>query len=366
MTPNPEDRLGGSDGLEFEPVKTRPKPKRHWGRWVSFAVIITVGAGGGWYYFGDQFPMASEKQVPVIRAEVTPIKIKPADPGGMDIPDRDKLVYDRLNGESAGTTVERLLPPPETPLPIPESQLQDASSEPASVPPPAPPEPLPPEPLVPGSAPAELQSTIEQMADTAMEPAAELDDNAPVPLQPSTVMKATEETAEEMAEEPATQTSSGETASLAPPPPPAPVTPVETAPVSPTPLQPASSQAATTQTQVATTTAETITSQATTTSVATTQSAASATTAQTKEYRIQLAALRTHKRAETEWNRQKKAHPDILGALKLFVVRVDLGGDQGVFYRLRAGPLKDAAAAKALCGELAKRNVGCLVIRPGK
>ncbi len=341
MTPNPEDRLGGTDGLDFEPVQTRPQPKRHWGRWVSFAVVVIVGAGGGWYYFGDQLPMMEqEKSVPVIRADITPVKIKPADPGGMDVPDRDKLVYDRLKGEAAGTNVERLLPPPETPIPIPESQLQGASSEtdtalsePSSETPPAPPS----EPMVPETASAE--QFAEPMA-AAVEPSAQPDENAPVPLEPSSAI--------ESAQEPATP----DTAAPVAPPPPAPVEPVEAAPVTPTPPEPVQPATPTTQTA-----AETISQS---------QSAASATTAQTKEYRIQLAALRTHERTETEWKRQKKAHPDILGGLELYVVRVDLGGDQGVFFRLRAGPLKDAESAKTLCAELSKRNVGCLVIRPGK
>ncbi|MBC8240744.1 MAG: SPOR domain-containing protein, partial [Alphaproteobacteria bacterium] len=325
MAPNPEDRLGGTDGLEFEPVRMRPQSKRHWGRWVSFAAVVIISAGGGWYYFGDQLPLDRDNSVPIIRADITPIKIKPADPGGMDVPDRDKLVYDRLKGEGAGTNVERLLPPPETPIPIPESQLQGtpsemdaalsaASSEPTADP--------PSEPMVPEIASAE--QSVEQTV-AAVEPATQPEGNAPVPLEPSAMTgSATEPIAPE-----------------APPPPPAPVEPVEAAPVTPTPPEPALPSTQTAQ----------ATAQATQTAQAISQSppVASTTTAQTKEYRIQLAALRTRERAETEWKRQKKAHPDILGALELFVVRVDLGGDQGVFFRLRAGPLKDAAAAKTLC-----------------
>lgn len=354
MTPNPEDRLGGTDGLEFEPVETRPQPRRHWGRWISFAIVVVVGAGGGWYFFGDQLAMITpEKSVPVIRAEVAPIKIKPADPGGMDVPDRDKLVYDRLNGEGAGTNVERLLPPPETPLPIPEGQLQGAATNAGEVMAEA-------RPLVPETAAPEAETLTQQMTESATQQENVVDPNAPVPLQPSTVTEAAETA----------------TAPEAPPPPPAPVEPVEVAPVTPTTLEPAATtaqqetQAVAQSTQQATATQATPPSEPITPSAADTviqsQAAASATTAATKEYRIQLAALRTHERAEAEWKRQKKAHPDILGALNLSVVRVDLGEDKGVFFRLRAGPLKDSASAKKLCGELAKRNVGCLVIRPGK
>jgi len=349
MTPNPEDRLGGTDGLEFEPVETRPKPKRHWGLWISFAIVVIVGAGGGWYFFGDQFSMmAPEKSVPVIRADVAPIKIKPADPGGMDVPDRDKLVYDRLNGESAGTNVERLLPPPETPLPIPEEQLQGTTVPTSQT------TATETQPMVPETAVPEQQALTQQLMDNATETEqmAEIDPNAPVPLQPSSA-------------------AASSTVPEAPPPPPAPVEPVQIAPVTPTVPEPANNTnqqaaqatAATSQQTTQTTSNQSVASDPV---AIQSQATASATTSATKEYRIQLAALRTHERAEAEWKRQKKAHPDILGSLKLFVVRVDLGEDKGVFFRLRAGPLRDAAAAKKLCGELAKRNVGCLVIRPGK
>jgi len=43
--------------------------------------------------------------------------------------------------------------------------------------------------------------------------------------------------------------------------------------------------------------------------------------------------------------------------------RVDLG-EKGVFYRVQAGPLADAAAAERLCAELKERKQGCIVVKP--
>ena len=60
-------------------------------------------------------PAPSEK-VPVIRADDQPYKVKPERAGGMEIPDRDKLIY---NERAGGPPVERLLPPPEKPEPRP-------------------------------------------------------------------------------------------------------------------------------------------------------------------------------------------------------------------------------------------------------
>ena len=81
-------------------------------------------------------------------------------------------------------------------------------------------------------------------------------------------------------------------------------------------------------------------------------------------YLIQIAAVREPERAESEWGRLQRQHPDTLRGLKLVVVRADLG-DKGVFWRLRAGPFADEAAAKARCADLAKRKVGCMVVKAG-
>jgi cell division septation protein DedD len=53
---------------------------------------------------------------PVILAEEGPSKIRPENPGGMNVPNRDKEVFNRLEADSQTSTVERLLPPPEKPM----------------------------------------------------------------------------------------------------------------------------------------------------------------------------------------------------------------------------------------------------------
>ncbi len=80
---------------------------------------------------------------------------------------------------------------------------------------------------------------------------------------------------------------------------------------------------------------------------------------------MQLAAVRSLERAQGEWDRLRRMNADLLGKLALSVVKAELGPNKGVFYRLRAGPLADEATARALCANLTKRKVGCLVVRPG-
>ena len=61
-----------------------------------------------------------QNKIPLVKAEKGEIKIKPTDPGGLKIPDQDKLVYNRLSGdeEEAQVTVRKTS---ELPLSKPEN-----------------------------------------------------------------------------------------------------------------------------------------------------------------------------------------------------------------------------------------------------
>lgn len=53
---------------------------------------------------------------PVIQAQEGPSKVRPENPGGMQVPNRDKEVFNRLETDKRTGSVERLLPPPEKPM----------------------------------------------------------------------------------------------------------------------------------------------------------------------------------------------------------------------------------------------------------
>lgn len=78
--------------------------------------------------------------------------------------------------------------------------------------------------------------------------------------------------------------------------------------------------------------------------------------------RVRLAALRSVAAAREEWARAKRDYPDLLGRLSAVAVRVDLG-DQGIYYRVEAGPFADAAAAERMCSVLKQHNQGCILAR---
>ncbi len=120
-----------ADPRDEEPP-ARPRPVL-----AAGAALLVMGlfAGGLWFAYVEGLNHAigggNGGDIPLIRADTQPIKVRPANPGGMAIPDRDLLIY----GEGR-PTVEHLLPPPEQPMarpaaPAPSPPPQAASSQPA-------------------------------------------------------------------------------------------------------------------------------------------------------------------------------------------------------------------------------------------
>ena len=77
--------------------------------------------------------------------------------------------------------------------------------------------------------------------------------------------------------------------------------------------------------------------------------------------KVQLYSARSRDGALAAWARLSSGETDLLGSLTHRVVKVEIP-KRGVFYRLRAGPLADKAAAKRLCGLLKGRRRDCLVL----
>ena len=82
-----------------------------------------------------------------------------------------------------------------------------------------------------------------------------------------------------------------------------------------------------------------------------------------RKYRLQLAALRSRAAADEAWKRLENRHRKLLAGREVAIVEKDLGPPKGVYYRILLGPATDRETARRLCAKLAKRNVGCLVVR---
>src|SRR5712691_3247458 len=90
--------------------------------------------------------------------------------------------------------------------------------------------------------------------------------------------------------------------------------------------------------------------------------AAAAPAGKASPVQIQLGSLRSPEAARDDWTRLKRENADLLGKLTAVAVRTDLG-DKVIYYRVLAGSFGDAAAAEKLCGELKRRNLGCILAR---
>ncbi len=110
-------------------------------RTIGLAIGVIVGAiiagTAAWFVFGPG-GAANRGPTPLIVAEPQPFKVRPEDPGGLQVENQDKRVYERLGGETAQSDVENILPPPESPRsPVaarPEPKPVAATSTPAPSP----------------------------------------------------------------------------------------------------------------------------------------------------------------------------------------------------------------------------------------
>ena len=97
----------------------------------TFAGIVLAGIVG-WFVLAPQYEQ-THREVPIIQRPQTAVKIKPENPGGMDIPNQDKDVYNIVEKKVVdNTVVENLLPEPEKPkLPdiVPEEVEVDANAK---------------------------------------------------------------------------------------------------------------------------------------------------------------------------------------------------------------------------------------------
>lgn len=131
---------------------------------AGIVAALAFAGAAALVWTGDR---AREGEVPIIVADAGPFRVRPADPGGLQVPNQDQLVYQRMAGggdPAPGRRIEVLLPPPEAPLPVPRpeppaAQAPAAAPESAAAAPPAP-EPAPQAASGPAPAPPAPASTL--------------------------------------------------------------------------------------------------------------------------------------------------------------------------------------------------------------
>lgn len=132
--PNPKEELSLPQYLsQFRavPVAEQKEPKTI--LWIALGLAVII-AGGTIFALTHRAPKMEESKIVVISPTPTPVKVLPENPGGLDIPDKDKVVYNRA--ELAPTpVVENLFPEPEQPI-LPTEVILPETKEGMTVAPP--------------------------------------------------------------------------------------------------------------------------------------------------------------------------------------------------------------------------------------
>lgn len=319
------------------------------------AVAVFVGVIWYAYLWGSQ--QAGDEPLPVVRAEDGPDKVRPEDPGGMDVPHQDKLVMNET-GEGDGETAENLLPPPETP--------QDPDD---------------------GAAPADgTAADGSDAAQNAEADAAERDAgaNGRQTAQAETAQAETEQTETAQAEPEQTETEQTETDQTGmPETPPAPSesadtdgtgdgAAAETAPeTKPETAEPEAAEPEAAEPETAEPDAAAGDDGAGDDGAggdgadgdgADGEPAAPAGARLAEgDIAVQLAAFRSEEAARGAWDRLQQSHAALLGDQALSLQRVEIEG-KGTFWRVRTGPFPNRATAKDMCAQLEARDQACLVV----
>lgn len=110
----------GSRPVPGEPEQAPTSPKKIITAAIALGAVAAFGIGI-WFAYDQGVKRGASGAPPLIRADQGPAKVAPENPGGMQVPNQDKQIYERLGGnqQSATSGTEKLLPPPERPSAAP-------------------------------------------------------------------------------------------------------------------------------------------------------------------------------------------------------------------------------------------------------
>lgn len=149
-------------------LRRRHDPARRMRLMVALSlggVVLAWFAGSTWFGGGSA-------EVPVVQAESGPMRVKPANPGGLQVPGADNTIFSS-NGDTGG---DRLAPPPQTPdlqaLQAPPAPTPAEPAKLAAAPPPPSPDERGVEPAKQSAATTALKPPAAMTAMTPPAPAA--------------------------------------------------------------------------------------------------------------------------------------------------------------------------------------------------
>ncbi|WP_343716887.1 SPOR domain-containing protein [Inquilinus sp.] len=306
---------------------------------ILVVVLLFAGILISTYTSGGSVTM--EGGVPIIRADRTEFRTRPEQPGGIDIPNQDRLVLQDLGRKQAPTNVATVLPPPEQPMPRPVQAGTDQRGW--RLPLPA---------ASPGAGVVEI--LLARPGQAVAAPTPEPVQPAPQPEPAAAAPAVNPEPA------PVVDPAPVQTAALAPSIPAAPIVPAAPVPAAPAPqaAQPDDPIAALLNNPAAADGWINPDTHAPA-QVAAVPSMPAIVAVPNGRFAAQIAAVTSPEEAQAEWARFQRRYPELLGALQLAAPQVSAATRLG--YRVQAVPL-DQATATRLCEALATEKTGCLVV----
>jgi len=88
---------------------------------VAFCLIV-------WFGIYKDNIINNSNQLPVVAANDKPIRVRPTEPGGMKVPHQDKLILKELVDGEKQSSIELLLPKPETPLSFNKKPMENSKT----------------------------------------------------------------------------------------------------------------------------------------------------------------------------------------------------------------------------------------------
>lgn len=289
------------------------------GALMSLAILAAVVT---WSY---RLGVRDADDIPVIRAQAGPTKMRPEEPGGLEVAFQDRKVYEAVTGSPSAPAPRGLAPPPEglakedvapievSPDPVPRP---DAAPE-------TPPAAVETARKEPEAATPEAQPKTETKPEaTPAQPAEEDQETALIQDAVNAVLAEAGASAEGE-----TDADDGDNApQFAPRAEPRP---------SRTSARPVSAEAA--------------------------EASEPREAAAASQVQIQLGAFESEEVAAAEWRKIISRNGDLLSGRGRVITTVQSGGR--TFFRLRAGPFESVAEASSLCRGLKARNEACIVAR---
>jgi hypothetical protein len=346
---------------------------------VGSALLGAIALGGALAFAYKQSGGGlGNEQPPLVQADNRPVKELPDQPGGKEFPQKNKLIYDRLqNGDEQ--EAERLVPrqenvavpalPPSTetagtPAPVATTDLGTPTTQAVGGA----------EPIavasvddgsMPDGGPRKVKTMVVRPDGSVMAPPEPAAKAAAVPAAPVAPAAADPQLA---AAAPPPAAAAPPPAAAAPPPAAAAPPPAAAAPppaaAAPPPAAAAPQAAEAAPQEVASLQAPPPVAKPKPTAKPAAQQTAAATPAAAapSKYVVQVGSKKNQTDALASFADMQQKYPSLLASYRPIVQKADLGA-KGIWYRLRIGPIADKTAATKLCGQLKSQGLpDCLVM----